>query len=611
MKETKQEIKDRLLRHAAMFWGLEQTPAETDFDPLVSLLFGACATELQKISAEVEESRSRVLERLVQLLFPEVLTTALPAHGVAHAEPLENSLLLSDKTAFYVRHAAPQNGVQSGLTELYFTPAQNAKLCRSRIEYMATPQALYKTEAGGAKKYWTPLNASYAAAPANEVWLGISRPENLSPGCSFYFELRNEALKNPFYEGLQQAVWSSKSAVIETKPGYHSEADPEQSIDPAAIVVGKQNLTQQILQEVLQYYRQQFVTLHRFQFSGSYVAPPFFSELNAVAADKRPADNLLWVCLQFPATVVRQSLDDLNVHLNCFPVVNRRQYKLQQKLQHFINIIPLQPDSYFLDIESITNDEGRTVPQGMEQRDGLTASLRYGGVGRFSAKEAVTSLENIIQQIKDESAAYAVIGNDFLLAELTSLQQTINKLDEQLVNRQLQKGDNPHLVFSGNKETAPASVYINYWGTQGQDANNVKSGSPLFLLQNVELNSNNFGLLTNTTGGRKPLTESQKVLAYKAALLSKEKLVTKEDIISFCRMRTGLEEGRFAIEKGYDLSVLSNKSFTKTIDVKIQLSPASKEWLQGRGGIAATEKELAVAIEQRSNFFMPVRVFIQ
>jgi hypothetical protein len=107
------------------------------------------------------------------------------------------------------------------------------------------------------------------------------------------------------------------------------------------------------------------------------------------------------------------------------------------------------------------------------------------------------------------------------------------------------------------------------------------------------------------------LNENQKILAYKAALLSKEELVTREDIISFCKMRTGIEDGRYTIESGFSVSHLSNRGFSKTIDIKIEFPPREKEKLRVRGEIAMVEKDLAEAVTARSNFFMPVRVYIK
>lgn len=608
MAETKQEIKERLLRHAAVFWGLPETPAESNFDPLVGLLFGACATELEKISTDIDNSRARILERLVHLLFPEVLTAGIPAHGIAHAIPLDSRLQLPARTAFYVQESdLPVREQYTG--DIYFTPVMDTQLCNALVTYIATPQNFYKVNGNFSKQFLQTLDVAPTVQQTNSVWIGIQRGENILPGCSFYFELRNEAVKYRFYDQLHTVQWTIDGKKHTATHGYFGDAGST-SLNPSAIVEGNHNATRQTIQAVKEFYKQQFITISQVNFSENKVLPKFLPELRFVNGDKKELENLLWVRLDFPGTIPISWLEDITIALNCFPVINRRQFKLQQRLSQFVNIVPLQADMFYFDLDTIIGEDGEPIPQTLHKKGSLGVDLRYGGAGRFSDKEAVVAIENMIQQIKDESSAYAVFGNDFLLSELTLLQQILNNLQGELARKQLTRGISPHLIFSGKKDNAPASVFISYWGTQGEQANGIKKNTPMLLLQDIDLNNNTCYIVSGTAGGRDPLNENQKILAYKAALLSKEKLVTREDIVSFCKMRTGIEEGRYTIESGFAVSHLSNKSFSKTIDIKIVFPPREKEKLKARGEIAMLEKELAEAVTARSNFFMPVRVFI-
>lgn len=605
MAETKQEIKERLLRNAAVFWGLPETPAESNFDPLVGLLFGACATELEKISTDIEDSRARILERLVHLLFPEVLTTGIPAHGIAHAIPMDARLQLPAKTAFYVQESEQTN------SDVYFTPVMDTQLCNALVTYIATPQNFYKINGNFSRLFLQTLDTAPVAQQANSIWIGIQRGENILPGCHFYFELRNEAVKYRFYEQLHTVQWTINGIKQSAAHGYFGDSNGSTSLNPSAIVEGNHNATRQTVQAVKEFYKQQFITIRNFDIAESKVLPPFFHELRFVNGDKKDMENLLWIRLDFPGTIPMSWLEDITIAVNCFPVINRRQYKLQQRLSQFVNIVPLQPDMFFFDLDTIMGEDGEPIPQTLHKKGSLGVDLRYSGTGRFSDKEAVVAIENMIQQIKDESSAYAVIGNDFLLSELTLLQQILNNLQGELARKQLARGISPHLIFSGKKDNSPVSVFISYWGTQGEQANGIKKNTPMLLLQDIDLNNNSCYIVSGTAGGRDPLNENQKILAYKAALLSKEKLVTREDIISFCKMRTGIEEGHYSIESGFAVSHISTKSFSKTIDIKINFPPREKEKLRSRGEMAMLEKELAEAVTARSNFFMPVRVFIQ
>ena len=88
MKEQKERIKDRMLKTAARLWGYPDAEVETSFDPVVQLLLETCASELEKISSEVDVSHARLVERLAQIMMPEPITTSQPAYGILHASAL-------------------------------------------------------------------------------------------------------------------------------------------------------------------------------------------------------------------------------------------------------------------------------------------------------------------------------------------------------------------------------------------------------------------------------------------------------------------------------------------------------------------------------------------
>lgn len=102
MQESREHIKTRMLKNAARAWGYAETEPENNFDPLVSMLLTACSIELEKISGEIQGSRARVLERLVQLLSPDAFTGPLPAHAIGHAVPVDKSLTVTEHEQYYI-----------------------------------------------------------------------------------------------------------------------------------------------------------------------------------------------------------------------------------------------------------------------------------------------------------------------------------------------------------------------------------------------------------------------------------------------------------------------------------------------------------------------------
>ena len=148
MTTSKQHIKESMMQSAARFWGLPETDTDASFDPLVGLLMGACATELEKINSEIESSRSRVLERLVQLLSPEALTGVLPAHAIASAMPTEQVGKTNAEDQFYTsqRFAATQDEEQASQKDIYFSPVGNFMLHKAAIKYKAVGNKIIQTD---------------------------------------------------------------------------------------------------------------------------------------------------------------------------------------------------------------------------------------------------------------------------------------------------------------------------------------------------------------------------------------------------------------------------------------------------------------------------------
>ena len=61
MKEnTKEQIRNRMIKNAANMWDVPANEIETSFDPIVDLLLSACASEIAKIAGEVDESQTRI-----------------------------------------------------------------------------------------------------------------------------------------------------------------------------------------------------------------------------------------------------------------------------------------------------------------------------------------------------------------------------------------------------------------------------------------------------------------------------------------------------------------------------------------------------------------------
>lgn len=89
-------IKDRVLKRAARSWGFSDVEMETSFDPVVSMMLNALSYELEKVAHELEDSKTRVVERVLEIMFPEVTAGVKPARAILHALPIENGMKVSN-----------------------------------------------------------------------------------------------------------------------------------------------------------------------------------------------------------------------------------------------------------------------------------------------------------------------------------------------------------------------------------------------------------------------------------------------------------------------------------------------------------------------------------
>ena len=95
---SKEMIKNRMLKHAVSYWGIKNTE---DLDPTVKLILEALSLELYNLGNETKDTQVRILEKVANLLAPDLLTSPNPAHAILHASPVEASEVLSRTSSFF------------------------------------------------------------------------------------------------------------------------------------------------------------------------------------------------------------------------------------------------------------------------------------------------------------------------------------------------------------------------------------------------------------------------------------------------------------------------------------------------------------------------------
>jgi hypothetical protein len=616
MSTSKQQIQDRMMQTAARFWGLPESETENSFDPIVSILMGACATELEKINGEIESTRARVLERLVQLLSPEALTGVLPAHAIAYVLPAEKISTITPEDQFYCskRFANHEADLSTKNLEVFFSPATNFLMHNATIKCQVAGNSIthFNEATASAETFFSQNNS----LPQNQLWLGVKATDLNVNGLRFYFDTTHQAQKNHFFHQLPKAKWLINNIEIETQSGYPSKQNTQNYFDIDAVLNRDVSISEKYENQIHQFYNHQFITINQSK-NNSIAIGELPKTIASIFTEKDlkqiEANKLYWFCISFPEDINAQLLSEVVVTTNCFPVINRKLYDINHRLKEFINIVPLLSEESFLDIFTISDQQARQLHLRNNEEgstDDLSVMLRHGGVGRFDKREASELVEKLLHLLREETAAFSILGNDFLLNEITSLQQTINKLDQQLTAKQLLKGTTPYLMVNNKNVDTQQTIYVKFWACNGTFANSIKTNTPLNIYSNSQFITGTAKLITTTQGGRNKLNDSEKVLGYKSALLSKQKLVTNEDIIAFCKLRLGNAKANIKITKGCDVLQGQQQGLVRTLDITISLTNQDYKKLIDNGSIQFWQNDILIAVQQHSNFFIPLRVFI-
>lgn len=593
-----------MLKTAARLWGYPDVEVETSFDPIVQLLLEACASELEKISSEVDVSHARLVERLAQIMMPEPVTSSQPAYGILHASSNETVSTIHADHQFFYNSKASHNS-----RDLFFSPVAQHRLFRGHIRYMAIGSKLYES-----RDHWFKEQVLQGAllpdAAPNHLWLGLSMevlPENFN-GLSFFFDLRNVHQQEMFYYYLPQARFFIDNNELQLQSGYYqSRQAQEEELDTMMNLAFDTNA--RYGREILQRYRRHFLTVNNNPVvPRKSVAPEVLRQ--TFGKDWAAIDSsITWIRVEFPEAVHHSLLEDLYCNTNCFPVINKQLNEQSLKLNRYLNIIPLHTSDIFFDVKRVYDLGGadyhvRNFTTAGEMREGELV-VRSSGIGRFDSREAKEIIAYLIEVIRDESSLFEEVKNDYVAGRMRELHQLIASLEEQLQPSR-NKGNIPYLMVKP-KENAEY-LFVEFYTTNGTTANNIRMGSRLQEYGTIQVQPNSITLLTNIQGGKDRLSIDEKINQYRYYLLSHNRIVTPEDIKALCRYILGNELKAVAVSKGVTLLPGGAAGYSRSIDIRIMLAkPADK---YPNGSLTYLKEELLTQLKEHSSNNYPYRIFM-
>ncbi len=568
---TREAIKARLMDNASSLWDVKNINA---LDPFVKLLMEAFSTEVYRAANEVQNIEGRILDKIAQLLTPTLLTMPQPAHAIMRARPVDETLLLSPYTSFGAKkRLSGQQGKQE--VNINFTPIDQTFLVNAEIVCLATGHQLFTFDKAGYRQLiartTTPL--SWAAC-----YVGIQAPETLAnlANASLYFDFPAHITQNWIYQLLPLCKATINNGQIELLPGQQYTHDDAN--DTAERIFEAHDIMLKITEKVKTLYNHKFLTLGNLPISALFKTAGTPEEVkksfNTPAVNEKLGKGLLWLKLDFPASFTYEIMEDLHVHLNAFPVLNRSFFSHTHNLKSLQNIIPLKTDvtESFMSVHRISDSNNKTlteIPYGRSAtRKNGYYSLRYGGAERFDDRSAQDIVNYLVELCRDEVVAFSSLNVDFMISILEVIAKELNTIDHKASNIEKHvKKTISYLIaepFDLNN-----TLFVEYWVTQSSLANNIRPGTFLKPSETSFLIGEKCVLLTETTGGKEGLKSGERLNAYRYSLGSRDRLVTQDDIRNFCKYEMGEKFKDIKFSKGLMISPHPKQGYLRTLDVTL------------------------------------------
>jgi hypothetical protein len=604
------KVKQRLLKTAAEIWGYDEAEME-GLDPLVDLLFGACAVQFEKTARELQQSKTRVLKQLATLLLPEALTVPIPAHAIMHSRSVEPQHVVTTEDQFltFQEVVNPENLTKPESKEVHLSPALNTTLIDGDVRFAAFSKKLVQFK--GVLQREVVLTGS-SDLPSHSLWLGVELPPKAGKieTLTFYFDWINQPDAAYYLTLLPSTQWYLNNQRLNVRSGY-APVEVKLRSQPSEWQDQLPSISDGLEQQTLQAYQNSFVTVEDFPNSPRQNPYPdsFTSVFSAEELANLPS-SITWIEIRFPQLMPPEVLSNTICAINCFPVLNRKLHRSNRpyRVTKLLNVIPLSTSDYFLAIRKVANDQGaqyRSVPfQRFKTLEPNTYAIRQEGASRFDERNAIEFTSYLLDLVRDENAAFEALGGSRVIQDVKAVRQYVSRLERQISATATASDVHHYLALNAERDE---NIWVEFWSTLGNIANRIASGTKLQPLNSSDYKADGLQLVTTTHGGRDKPSDAEKIHSFRSALLSRDRLVTEEDIRAACYARLGDLISNVTFSKGVRVLPRANQALERTLDINIRLTNQAQ---MAEEELESTQRDLQQFISQRSTTVLPIQVVL-
>ena len=595
----KDEIKNRMIKRAASLWGVAPNEIESSFDPLITLLINVCASEISKISGEIANSENRITERLLQLMTPDTLSGARTAHAIAYAEPNSKIAIIAPEHLFYYNKKTRGHNASTLNKSIFFSPIKEFKLINAQVKHLFCGNQLIGFNKKN--KQVRKIDQQKPAKPST-LYIGIqSNEDNLNlKDTQLYFELFDVQNTELFYYYLRHAEFYFNDKPIAVTNTYYKRPNEQKSFVDS-LFSSKSNKLVTAEHDILKNYKRHFFNIESDVLLSGNARFPKALEERVDTSELELLQTYHWIEIKFSSVIDNKMLQNVFCTLNAFPVMNRKLENISYQLKKYINIVPLATTELFLGVKTITNTSGeiyKSETSGDNTDKKGTYTLRKDNIGKLDSRKAKEFLLHLIELLKQESAAFSIFGNEFIDSTVHEMNQKISLLEIKVNETKQETKETNYLSINPFK--SKDTLLVDYWITNGEEANNIKTGTALQIYKGSEFKQQESMLLTTSFNGKDELSRDERLFAYRRALLSRNRVVTKQDVIALCYDLCGSKLKDIEINKVFRTNFKLGKGLTPTIEIVLYPSDEALgqdiEWESIKANILTVIEEQSINV---------------
>lgn len=584
MKDVKFiEIKNRIQKKCLEIWGIEDINMA---DPLVMMLLDVFVHELYYLHQEGVESDNKIIERIAQEIVPSQWNLPMPAHTLASTTATKGIVMLNNDTEFVVKSGMVTNVDY----DIYFTPFTNESIVEGEISFQMYDSFLI--DSSKTVQHLSPKNKVLD----HRIWVGLDvSKENLEKlnSLKFTFITENSSLDN-FLQFIKVKDSSGNNIEIENETFEEVQdnkhyAENIKSFYKNSIYKLKLNVENLIYESILD----------RFEIDKE--------ELKTSKKDT----GLIWLEFIFPEIFTKTEFDKIQIKINTFPIVNRKLNNRVHNAQIEGRLFPMKAErnTHFLDVMKIFNEKNIEFTNGIKQANSLTSNtftVFYGGLENYDSRNAKFFLKKLARALREDIGSFSNINADYIDATMTRINEELNSIESKINSSYSQV--NEEEVYALIHETEKSKIlYYSYWTSNGQVANNLKKGTVLKQTSISELAQDSTIFETSSIGGIYRNNKVEKLINLRYGFLSKERLVTKQDIKSAVHYHLRNITKDVLITDGVGISSNRKQGVHRTIDVKVVLQEKYALQIENKKKIEMFLKE---TLEKQSVMNIPFQITI-